>query len=297
MQPYCALLKIRKKKKIADISVFDMALNFAIVVFCSMIHAVVMQRDLALSPMVINGPGIGRVCPSLGIRQAARRLLQGNIHNFIYGGPVPECGPGNWRRVFYLNASEPEQLCPGDWTTVTSPVRGCAGADSTCRSAFSEDISAVYSKVCGRVIGEGRTSPDAFFRYLTGQTTIEHNYLDGVSITAGASGSRTHIWTFGAGHGGSSPRCPCDNNNRFHAPLPPAGVGENYFCDRSDGLDNLWTGESCGVDNPCCSFHNPPFFNVQLSAASADRIELRICSDQHQGDETILVLVAEIYVQ
>ena len=272
-------------------------LNFAVVVFCAIIHAVVMQRDLAsvrLALVVINGEN---VCPSFEVRQVAHRLLQGNVHKSIYGSLVPKCGPGNWRRVFYLNASESDQLCPGDWTTATSPVRGCAGAGSTCRSAFSDDIRAVYSKVCGRVIGEGRASPDAFFRYLTGQTTIEHNYLDGVSITSGASGSRRHIWTFGAGHGGSNSRCPCDNDNRNNAPLPPAEEGEDYFCDRSDSFDNLWTGENCGVDNPCCSFHNPPYFSVQLSTVTADRIELRICSDQQQWDETILVLVAEIYVQ
>ena len=279
---------------------FNMActtFNFAVIVFCAIIHPVVMQRDLAsirLAPMVTNGTGNESVCPSFHVRQAVHQLLQGSIHNYIYGSPVPECGPGNWRKVFYFNASEPDQLCPGDWTTVTSPVRACTGADSTCRSAFSDDIRAVYSKACGRVIGEGRNSPDAFFRHLLGQTTIEDNYLDGVSITSGASGSRTHIWTFGAGH---TNRCPCDSDDRNFAPLPPAEVGENYFCDRSDGLDHLWTGKNCSVNNPCCSFHSPPYFSVQVTPVTADRIELRICSDQHRGNEAILVLFAEIYVQ
>ena len=50
-------------------------------------------------------------------------------------------------------------------------------------------------------------------------------------------------------------------------------------------------------DNPCCSFHNPPYFSVQLPAATTDSIELRICNDQIVGDETILVLFADIYVQ
>ena len=263
-----------------------------------------MQRDLGsvrLAPIVINGTGTESVCPSFEVRQAARRLLEGNIrrniHNSTYGSPVPECGSGNWRRVFYLNASRPDMLCPDDWTTVTSPVRGCAGADSTCRSAFSDDISAVYGKVCGRIVGEGSYTPDAFYKFLWGQTTIEHNYLDGVSITSGTSGSRTHIWTFGAGHGGSYRRCPCDFSDRNFALLPPAEVGENYFCARSDGLDHLWTGENCSVDNPCCSFHSPPYFSVQVTPVTADRIELRICSDEHRGNEPILVLFAEIYVQ
>ena len=148
--------------------------------------------------------------------------------------------------------------------------------------------------MCGRIIGEGITSPDAFIRFLSGQNTIEGNYLDGVSVTHGASGSRTHIWSFGAGH---VARCPCDSSNRNQAPLPPAEVGDNYFCDRADELGRLWTGESCTTTNPCCSFHNPPYFSVQLSSTTADRIELRICIDQEQSDETVLVLFAEIYVQ
>ena len=77
-----------------------------------------------------------------------------------------------------------------------------------------------------------RQSPDAFFRHIQGQTTIEDNYLDGVSITHGASGSRTHIWSLGAGHSAALShrnisRCPCDNSDRYLAPLPPAEVGDN----------------------------------------------------------------------
>ena len=137
-------------------------------------------------------------------------------------------------------------------------------------------------------------------RCVARQNTIEGNYLDGVSVTHGASGSRMHIWTFGAGHpasGGLVARCPCDNSNRGEAPLPPPEVGQNYFCDRADQLDRVWTGENCTDNNPCCSFHNPPYFSVQLSEATTDRIELWICSDQHQTDETILITFAEIYVQ
>ena len=124
-----------------------------------------------------------------------------------------------------------------------------------------------------------------------------------MSVTHGASGSRTHIWTFGAGHparGSGIVRCPCDSGNRTQAPLPSAEIGDNYFCDRpnrANELNRLWTGKSCINDNSCCSFHNPPYFSVQLPATTTNSIELRICSDQSQGDETVLVLFAEIYVQ
>ena len=275
-----------------------------IFLFTLCIDVSMLQAVETITPVVLlsSNDSLSR-CPSIEARQETLQLLQATVRGVIqtsYGILISECGQGRWRRAFYVNASQPDQSCPGDWSVQTSPVRGCAGASSQCSSAFSGDINTAYSKVCGRIIGEGVSSPDGFIRFQPGQNTIEGNYLDGVSVTHGASGSRTHIWTFGAGHSasvGGIARCPCDNANRNQAPLPPAEVGDNYFCDRADQLDRLWTGESCGSDNPCCSFHNPPYFNVQLPAATTDRIELRLCHDQHQGDENVLVLFAEIYVQ
>ena len=137
----------------------------------------------------------------------------------------PNCGPGLWRQVFYLNTSSQDQSCPGDWNFHTvSSVRGCVGADASCQSTYSDEIGYEYSTVCGRVIGIGTVTPDAFFRFISGQTTIEGNYLDGVSVTHGAPGSRIHIWSFGAGHPPPVARCPCENPNRTEAPLPPFKV-------------------------------------------------------------------------
>ena len=255
------------------------------------------QGEKSIKISIVTIPDTIGECSSDDNRQTSLDLLQNATRKVIYqiyGSPLPECGPGKWKRVFYLNASRFDQSCPVQWNLVTSPVRGCAGAGESCRSAFSDSINTTYSKVCGRIIGKGVTSPDAFYRYIENQNTIEGNYLEGVSITHGASGSRTHIWTLGAGH---RDRCPCDNSDHNVAPLPPAEVGDNYYCDRADELDLLWTGKNCMNDNPCCSFHNPPYFSVQLSEATTDTIELRICFDQSQGDETVLVLFAEIYVQ
>ena len=220
------------------------------------------------------------------IHQISGSIFQNNLH----------CGPGEWRRVFYLNTSGCDQSCPGQWNLVTCPVRGCTGADISCRSAFSDNINTAYRKVCGRISGHSAETPDASARFISGQDTIEGNYLEGISVTHGVPGSRTHIWSFGAGHGGTA-RCPCENSDRSFAPLPLAEVGDNYFCDRADGLDPLWTGESCTNNNPCCSFHNPPYFSVQLPAATTDRIELRICTDENFANEPIVVLLAELYVQ
>ena len=243
--------------------------------------------------VLIPGNGVSG-CPSDEDRQAARQLLQSITEQVLQNySNNPNCGPGLWRQVFYLNVSNEDQSCPGEKTLST---RGCAGADVSCQSALSGEINTAYDKVCGRVIGIGSGTPDAFYRFISGQTTIEDIYLEGVSVTHGAPGSRTHIWTFAAGYPPHVPRCPCDTSDRIGASLPPSEVGENYFCSRSTSR-RLWTGDSCTPDNPCCSFHNPPYFSVQLPTPTTDRIELRICTDESVNSEPVLVLFAEIYTQ
>ena len=238
-------------------------------------------------------------CPSDEDRQAALQRLHSITERVLQNHSISlNCGPGRWRQVFYLNVSNEDQSCPGNWTIQTAmSVRGCAGADTSCQSAFSHEINTAYNKVCGRVIGFGLGDPDGFFRFIQEQTTIEGNYLDGVSVTHGAPGSRTHIWSFGAGHAGSTARCPCDNSDRDFAVLPISEVGENYFCATTYSGDRLWSGSDCNTASSCCSFHNPPYFSVQLPTPTTDQIELRICSDQELGNERALALFAEIYVQ
>ena len=254
-------------------------------------------KNVTIPPVVIPGNGVAE-CPLDADRQNALRLLRSRTEHALqilqnYSNNS-NCGPGLWRRVFYLNTSSQNQSCPGDWNIHTSSsVRGCAGAGESCRSAYSDEVHLQYDKVCGRAVGRSTTSPDGFFRVISGQTTVEDIYLDGVSVTHGAPGSRTHIWSFGAGH---TVRCPCDNSNRIYAPLPPPEVGENYFCSKT-GSGGLWTGTDCTSDNPCCSFHNPPYFSAQFPSPTTDQIELRICTDQDMRDEYILVQFAEIYVQ
>ena len=180
-----------------------MAVLFIIVLALgTVVSANMPERAVSISPNVIPGNGVNE-CPSNEDRQAARQLLQSITNQVLqnYSSNNPNCGHGHWRQVFYFNVSNEGQSCPGDWNarTVTS-VRGCAGSDISCQSAFSGAINIAYNRVCGRVFGIGSGTPDGFIRFISGQTTIEDNYLDGVSITHGASGSRTHIWSFGAGH-------------------------------------------------------------------------------------------------
>ena len=275
-------------------------------IFCTLILALGTtaygnKQESTKTVVIPSSDTIG--CPSDEHRQAARQGLHFIAEQVLQNyGIYPNCGPGLWRQVFYLNASNEEQSCPGDWSEGTAmSVRGCGGSSTSCQSAFSDEIDTVYNQVCGRVIGIGSGSPDAFFRVISGQTTIEDNYLDGVSVTHGARGSRTHIWSFGAGHSScitpNIARCPCDNSDDEEAPFPLSEVGENYFCATTYSGDRLWSGSICNTLSSCCSFHNPPYFSVQLPTPTTDQIELRICSDQDLDNERALVLFAEIYVQ
>ena len=70
-------------------------------------------------------------------------------------------------------------------------------------------------------------SPDAFADCLV-PCTIENPYVDGISITHGAS-PRVHIWTCAAGlHEYNIERhnCPCNGG-----PSPPSFVGSDYYCE------------------------------------------------------------------
>ena len=266
--------------------------------FCMLMLAL----GTTVSAVVIPGNGVNG-CPSDEDRQAARQLLQSITDQVVQNySSNPNCGPGPWRQVFYFNVSSEDQSCPGDWNVPrTLSVRGCVGSGSSCRSAFSDTINNIaYNKVCGSVIGVAKGNPDAFFSRISGQSTIEHIYLDGVSVTHGASGSRTHIWSFGAGHPVTpltNARCPCENNDRTIAPLPLYEVRENYFCATTYPGDRLWSGSGCHTASSCCSFHNPPYFSVQLSTPTTDQTELRICTDEFSNDEMVIVQFAEIHVQ
>ena len=187
------------------------------------------------------------------------------------------CGCNNtrgWARVAYLNMTDPSQRCPGAWRLITTPRRTCGRATQNlaCDSAIFPSNGIQYTHVCGRVIGYHVVSPDAFnypIRFNPSFTT-DNPYLDGVSITHGASGSRQHIWSFAGGLGDpalpDSYHCPCHGNVN-----PPSFVGQDYFCETANDAmlpwpslgfevnDPLWDGRNCSVAFSCeCTLNNPP---------------------------------------
>ncbi len=244
---------------------------------------------LKIQPAIVSKDG--NTCPAAA--EQARRNMTEQV-NSILGRLtlVPECGPGSWAQVVNLNLTLSEQNCPSPWVTQTSPVRSCAVASPGCASVYYDPLTVTYQKVCGMALGYATHSPDGLRN-----SGIDTNYLDGVSITHGEPGMRTHIWSLAAGHDDSVygfHRCPCDNPNRNEAALP-GFVGQNYFCDNDHVDGPVWDGEGC--KNSCCSFNSPPWFSTTLPAPTSDSIEARICQDQDAIDERIYLVSLSLFVQ
>ena len=117
---------------------------------------------------------------------------------------------GGWVRAANLNMTDPDQQCPGNLQlSYTNPIRLCGRSTGGCDSVTFTTYGVQYRQVCGRVRGYQFGSPDAF-NYQSPSTNIDSPYVDGVSITHGAS-PRKHIWTYAAAHDGNrthSSSCP-----------------------------------------------------------------------------------------
>ena len=223
---------------------------------------------------------------------------------------------GGWTRVAYLNMTDPSQQCPSAWTlqTRTSEPRRLCGKHSSGRGCDSVTYSTLginYSHVCGRVIAYQYGSTDAF---ANSASTIENDYVDGMSLTHGSPESRQHIWTFAAGiiENNRYPRnsCPCADRAAARS-FVPSFVGNDYFCESGNPTstfsntmiytnDPLWDGQGCGAAS-CCELSyppgvTPPWFCKQLPQTTSDDIEVRLCGDEGNTNEDTPVELIELYI-
>ena len=202
------------------------------------------------------------------------------------------CGniTGGWTRVAHINMTDPGETCPSGLRNITSPQRMCSGqTPAGCYSVHYSTLGLNYTHVCGRAVGYMSTTPDGLDAIRTSKT-IDHPYVDGLSITYGSP--RHHLWTYAAGHTG---RCFCHPNR---VASPPSFVGQHYYCDGQDGAWNyrMWDGEDCFAGSTCCDPPNLPWFNRALNTAISDDIEVRWCRDEQASNEDIGVELFELYV-
>ena len=227
---------------------------------------------------------------------------------------VYSCGGRGWRRVVYLDMTDPHITCPSGWNMTGYSKRTCGRNNTgrgTCSSATFPVSGGEYSRVCGRIKAYQWSKTLAFYNYhYRYVTTIDGAYASGVSVTHGTP--RNHIWTFVAGLSEGNPTwsyvCPCDSTSTIR--IPPF-VGVDYFCESGvnedwdsggprkilHSNDTLWDGEDCLPSSTCCSQHNPPYFTKQLLTPTTDDIEARICMSDSLQSENLAVELVELYVQ
>ena len=146
-----------------------------------------------------------------------------------------------WMRIAHLNMSDQFQQCPDAWRFIPTPRRMCArqtSQDGSCDAVIFPTHGLQYSHVCGRLIGYQSGHPDIFNSF-----DIESYYVDGISITHWAPGSRQHVWTFAGSH--SAGDCPCSHSQG----IPPF-VGPDYFCETGD--DDDVSGITVHINDPLC---------------------------------------------
>ena len=289
------------------------------------------QQNSALpattTPAVVHGTASG-VCPSAEVIDAQRNATKQEIHDLLrntvnpalnqerYGLPCSCGGPGEWSRIAFLNMTDLAQQCPTNWRLITSPVRACGRSSAsgfTCDSTIFPSNGRSYSHVCGRIIGYQQGTPDAFYPSVRRNLGLEGPYIDGVSLTHGAAGSRQHIWSLLSAIYEIDPNyiteinCPCTNSNVNWPYQVPSFIGNNYFCDTGNpgpgynliavySDDPLWDGQGCGPTNTCCEFNSPPWFCTTLPQPTSDDIEIRICSDEVRTNEDTLISLIDLHI-
>ena len=250
--------------------------------------------------------------------QTSTQKLQNNLTHQLNGihedvisilGPYTCGGTGGWRRVVYLDMTDPTSTCPSGWQLTGYSKRTCGrvSTDFSICDSVTFPVDQSYTKFCGRIKAYQWGVTSAFATYDV--TTIDGNYVSGLSLTHGSP--RQHIWTFAAGLSESQPTstyvCPCDASVNITV---PSFVGEDYFCESGVNepfnyemhitfhpTDPLWDGENCLSNSTCCSLHGPPYFTKQLPATTTDDIEARICLHEPLGGDDIAVELIELYAQ
>ena len=308
--------------------IFVYFICIAVASFAVLVQPAVAQGTNTALPLlypgqVLQGDG-SQTCPSEAQRGITRNEVKIATQSLLRESVVPllqgySCGGSTgWRRVAYLNMSDPSQQCPSAWQETTTPHRVCRRTSisntiistASCDGLNYSTGSEQYNQVCGRIIGYQFGIPYAFNGF---GGSIDGPYVIGVSVTHGSP--RQHIWTFAGGFDEqttfTSRTCPCvagsTNGNRISS-----FVGQNYFCESGitrwngtlnifwpDG-DPLWDGQGCGPTSSCCTFNSPPWFNVQLPSSTTDDIEVRICfisgATGANGNDSPIQLV-ELYVK
>ena len=172
----------------------------AVASFAILVQPAVAQRTDTTLPLTYSGeivPGDGsQTCPSKEKQEIERNKVDNATLSLLRESVVPllqgymySCGGSTgWRRVAYLNMSDPTQQCPSVWKEITTPFRVCGrrSTRASCEGLTYSTGSEQYDQVCGRIIGYELNSPDAFgLGVPIPPQSIDSYYMDGLSVTHG----------------------------------------------------------------------------------------------------------------
>ncbi len=94
-----------------------------------------------------------------------------------------------------------------------------------CSGLIFSTMHLPYSHICGIVDGRYFGPIDGFSgSNRSANTTINGNYVDGISFTYGNTSHRTHIWTF------SASASNCSINVLEYVGLHHSCLNSTYFC-------------------------------------------------------------------
>ena len=283
-----------------------------IIVICLLSSIVIATREQQGLEIKVLPTSVGGQCPSVEKRESVRNEIHQLVNETVYDIAASRTcnGTPGWKRIAFINMTDTSYSCPTGLNLTSYSKRTCGRSHLGyygCSSTTFDVGGLPYRQVCGRIKGYQYGTAYAFWQSYLG---IDGQYVDGVSLTHGRSGSREHIWTFAAGLTESDSatiphRCPCDTSNNDRV---PSFVGNYYFCESGVNSawigqyifypnDPLWDGQNCVVTSTCCEFNNPPWFTKTLNAATTDDIELKICTTNSLQLEDVPLELIELYVQ
>jgi len=145
--------------------------------------------------------------------------------------------------------------------------------DSQASASF-ETLGVSYTEILGSMSLRVYYSMDAF-NQPEGRSDIDSSYVDGVSVTTGASGSRTHVFTY-ATLMVNYPNCGS----------APSFVGSNYLCDAVPNQGAVWSSDTLFASG-----------TFQASADGTSPIEVRMLSNEGYPNEAVGISTIDLYVR
>lgn len=197
----------------------------------------------------------------------------------LQSGSSPKRG---WTRVLHVNMSDPLQQCPGHdiYPITQDQLRLCGRFEGDCESMYSTVTGFTYRRVCGRVTGYAKGSPDGF---ITALLDLDDAYVNGFSITYGEVFYRKHVWSFAMYTQGT-----CGRPYKF------THVGKNYYCEKPmhKATNQIYTRDPLFAGRQFC---------VELLEPTNEPLEFRICGHQKvsdgKSDEDALLHYLALYIQ